>query len=436
MPQWWAGAQLPTLAEGCSGVKILLYGINFHPELTGTGKYSGEMADWLAAQGHEVDVVTAPPYYPQWRVAEGYSGKRFVREALAGSEGRVQILRCPLWVPKNVTGKSRLLHLATFAASSNFGLLWGLWRKPDLIFVVAPTLFQAPMAIFWSRLAGVPAWLHIQDFEVDAALEMGLVRGAQNRTGRVRRVAWAIETFVLRRFNWVSSISDAMVGKLHRKGVELDRVVHLPNWVSLDGIFPIPKSQTLRAELGIADDEVVVLYSGNMGEKQGLDLVVEAAELLKDHPKLRFVLAGTGSARARLEAAAAHLSNVMWLPLQPIEKLNALLGSADIHVLPQRADAADLVMPSKLTGMLASGRSIVGTAAPDTQLGRVLDQVGLRVEAGDSQALALGIKSLAGDAQRRDELGATGRQFAEQTLDKEAILTRFVATVQKEVLRR
>lgn len=417
-------------------MKILLYGINFHPELTGTGKYSGEMAEWLAQQGHEVDVVTAPPYYPEWKVAANHTAAAFRRESMPGTQGKVQILRCPLWVPAHVTGKTRLLHLASFAASSGFGLWWALLRKPDMAFVVAPTLFQAPMALLWCKLFGVPTWLHIQDFEVDAAMEMGLVKGGGNRGGILRRSVWAIETFVLRRFDRVSSISEAMVGKLFRKGVPAERVTELPNWVSLDGVFPIPKPQTMRAELGIRDDEVVVLYSGNMGEKQGLDLVIEAAEHLKDVRGLRFVLAGQGSARARLEASAQHLRNVMWLPLQPLSKLNALLGSADIHVLPQRADAADLVMPSKLTGMLASGRAIIGTAAADTQLGRVLQQVGVRVDAGNSQALAQAIKTLAADGAQRDALGAAGRVFAEQTLDKHAILSRFMQTVAQDVLKR
>lgn len=417
-------------------MKILLYGINFSPELTGTGKYSGEMAEWLAQQGHEVDVVTAPPYYPEWKVAANYTAAAFKRESMPGTQGKVQILRCPLWVPARVTGKTRLLHLATFAASSGLGLLWALLRKPDMAFVVAPTLFQAPMSLFWCKLFGIPTWLHIQDFEVDAALEMGLVKGGSDRGGILRRTVWAIETFVLRRFDRVSSISEAMVGKLLRKGVRAERVTELPNWVSLDGVFPIPKAQSLRSELGIADHDVVVLYSGNMGEKQGLDLVIEAAELLKDQPGLRFVLAGQGSARARLEASAQHLRNVMWLPLQPLNKLNALLGSADIHVLPQRADAADLVMPSKLTGMLASGRAIIGTAASDTQLGRVLHQVGVRVDAGNSQALAQAIMTLATDGAQRDALGAAGRVFAEQTLDKHAILSRFITTVAQDVLKR
>lgn len=407
-------------------MKILLYGLNFSPELTGTGKYTGEMAEWLAMQGHSVDVVTAPPYYPEWRVAPGFSAWRYQRRAMPSTQERVQVLRCPLWVPSKVTGTTRLLHLSSFALSSSLGLIWGLSRKPDLVFVVVPTLLQTPQALILSRLAGVPNWLHVQDFEVDAALGMGMVKVDSGQGGLLRRVVWQIESFCMRRFDRVSSITPAMVKRLQLKGVQAGRLTKLPNWVNLAGIYPISREASMRQELGISDHEVVILYSGNMGEKQGLDLLVDAARRLLDVPSIRFVLAGTGVARARLEKEASSLDNITWLPLQPLEKLNALLGSADIHVLPQRADAADLVMPSKLTGMLASGRAVVGTAALNTQLGEILSKVGVRIEPGDSSGLAHAIKSLANDASARATLGAQGRRYAEETLDKNTILQQFL----------
>ena len=344
-------------------MKVLLYGINFYPELTGIGKYSGEMAVWLAAQGHEVDVVTAPPYYPQWQVGEGYSAWWYRLESCPETGERLRVLRCPLWIPGTVNGITRLLHLGSFAISSFFGLMWGLARRPDVMLVVIPTLFQTPHSLLLAKLAGVPAWLHVQDFEVDAALDMGLIGASGGRkVGLVKSVALKIESFLMRRFDRVSSISHAMVERLLHKGVAPERVIEFPNWVDVSDIHPIQPRQSMRHELGIADDVTVVMYSGNMGEKQGLDVLIDAARLLRRAPSIQFILAGSGSAEERLKAGAADLPNVVWLPLQPKEKLNAFLGTADIHILPQRADAADLVMPSKLTGMLSSGRAVIGTA--------------------------------------------------------------------------
>jgi serine/threonine protein phosphatase PrpC len=181
----------------------------------------------------------------------------------------------------------------------------------------------------------------------------------------------------------------------------------------------------------LAPDDVLLLYAGNLGEKQGLETVLEAARALADQPRLKFVLAGDGTARARLQQAAAGLPNLRWLPLQPLERLNELLGAADLHLLPQRADAADLVMPSKLIGMLASGRAIVGTAAADTQLGRVLDAVGCRVLPGDVPGLVAALQALAADPARRQQLGRAARAYAEAHLSQQAIMARFEAQLQQ-----
>jgi len=212
--------------------------------------------------------------------------------------------------------------------------------------------------------------------------------------------------------------------------VEPARCELFPNWVDLALVYPMAGPNAFRAGLGLAEDDVVVLYAGNMGEKQGLELVIETARALAAVPRLRFVLAGCGAARQRLEAAASGLPNVVWLPLQPLERLNELLNAADIHVLPQRADAADLVMPSKLIGMLASGRATVGTAARDTQLGLVLEVAGQRVDPGDAGALASALLTLAQDAPLRQARGRRAREHAERHLSQGAIMTRFEMRVQ------
>lgn len=403
-------------------MKVLLYGINFAPELTGIGKYSGEMAAWFATRGHAVDVVTAPPYYPEWKVHAGFAGSRWQRHTW-GPDGSVQVMRCPLWMPGRITGKTRLLHLASFALSSFFPLVSAAIRKPGLMVVVVPTLATAPLALLVARLWGIPVWLHVQDFELDAMLGIGLVSGG----GRFKRWATALESWVLRRFDRVSSISPKMLTRLQDKGVDPAKVVDFPNWVDLDAIHPLQGFNALRAELGVQSHHICVLYSGNMGEKQGIEVVIEAARQLGHRADIQFIFCGAGAAMQRLKAAAMGISSIQWHPLQPLEKLNDLLNAADIHVLPQRAEAADLVMPSKLTGMLASGRAIVGTAHVNTSLGQVLAQCGVRVDPEDATALAASIASLADDPARRSTLGLAGRRYAETNLGRDAILQRIEA---------
>jgi colanic acid biosynthesis glycosyl transferase WcaI len=204
--------------------------------------------------------------------------------------------------------------------------------------------------------------------------------------------------------------------------VAADKQVHFPNWIDLDTVRPLTAPSSYRAELGIPADAVVALYSGNMGGKQGL---AEAARLLADEAGLQFVFCGNGAGKAELVRLTQGLPNVRFLDLQPMARLNDLLGLADIHLLPQRADAADLVMPSKLTGMLASGRAVVATAHADTELGRVLSSCGVLVTPGDAVGFAAAIGNLARDPLRRQELGPAGRGHAELNLGIDRILSRF-----------
>ncbi|BDT66912.1 D-inositol-3-phosphate glycosyltransferase [Comamonadaceae bacterium OS-1] len=400
-------------------MKILLYGINFAPELTGIGKYTGEMAAWLAARGHQVRVITAPPYYPAWQVSPGYSASRYTTEQWQG----VTVMRTPLWVPARPGGAKRLLHLASFALGSLPVLLRQWFWRPNVVWVVEPPLFCAPAAAMLARLAGGKAWLHIQDYEVDAAFDLGLLKGAA-----LRRCVVAAEGWLMRRFHRVSTISGRMLGRAQAKGVDAARLVSFPNWVDISAIQPLRGPSPYRAELGIAADAVVALYSGNMGGKQGLEVLAEAARLLTDQPQVQFVLCGGGAGRADLVQRCLGLPNVRFLDLQPVERLSDLLGLADIHLLPQRADAADLVMPSKLTGMLASGRAVVATAHPHTELGRVVAQhCGVVVPPEDAAALAGAIRTLAADAPRRAQLGRSARAYALAELDRDAVLARFEA---------
>ncbi len=152
-------------------MRILISGINFSPELTGIGKYTGELAEYLALAGHEIRVVTAPPYYPQWKVLSGYSGWKYKLEREKG----ITIYRCPLWVPKRPRGLSRIIHLTSFALSSLLPLLLQLAWKPQIVISIAPAILSAPFALSVAKLSGAKSYLHIQDFELDAASSLGLI---------------------------------------------------------------------------------------------------------------------------------------------------------------------------------------------------------------------------------------------------------------------
>jgi colanic acid biosynthesis glycosyl transferase WcaI len=407
-------------------MKILLYGLNFAPEPVGIGKYSGELVAWLVDQGHEVRVITAPPYFPQWRVGLGLPGSwwGYRRQPWAGAE----VWRCPLWVPARPSGLTRLLHLASFAASSLVPLLAQLPWRPEVVITVAPAFFCAPAALLLGRLCGrrTLCWLHIQDFELDAAFELGMLKGRL-----IRRIAEAWERRTLRGFKVVSSISGAMVERAVAKGVDLRKAVLLPNWVDLQAIHPQSAEQRAvnpyRSELGIPEGALVLLYSGSMNKKQGLELLVAVIRQLADLPQLVWVLAGEGPTKAELAAAVVDLPQVRLLPLQPAERMNDWLNMADVHLLPQKGSAADLVLPSKLLGILASGRPVVVSSPASSELGQLAEQGGIRVEPEDATAFAAALQQLVGDPELRRALGQRARLLAEERFGREAVLGRMEA---------
>lgn len=401
-------------------MRIIIVGINFAPELTGVGKYTGEMAARLAQRGHRVTIVTAPPYYPFWHVRWDYRSWTWRRE----SWNDCSVIRCPIYVPQKASGLRRLAHLASFSLTSIPATIAAvLAEKPDIVISIAPTLMSSPVALAIARLTGAKSWLHIQDFEAEAASHLGLLP----RPG-LKRAAAAFERGLLKRFDLVSSISPKMVDRLLAKGVAKERALLFPNWVDTDVIRPLDRASTLRRELDLPEDRLIALYAGSMGGKQGLETLIEAARHLAKYDSsssaILVVLAGDGLERAHLQAMAQGLSNVRFVDLQPANRLNELLNLADIHLLPQRSGVADLVMPSKLGPMLASGRPVIATVAPGTQVAMVIANSGIAVPPGDTSALVKAIQCLAADPTLRRRLGENARREAEAEPSAEQLLDR------------
>ncbi|HAI6106864.1 TPA: colanic acid biosynthesis fucosyltransferase WcaI [Escherichia coli] len=376
-------------------MKILVYGINYSPELTGIGKYTGEMVEWLAAQGHEVRVITAPPYYPQWQVGENYSAWRYKRE-----EGAAMVWRCPLYVPKQPSTLKRLLHLGSFAVSSFFPLM--------------------------AKLSGARTVLHIQDYEVDAMLGLGLA--GKGKGGKVAQLATAFERSGLHNVDNVSTISRSMMNKAIEKGVAAENVIFFPNWSEIARFQHVADADVdaLRNQLGLPDNKKIILYSGNIGEKQGLENVIEAADRLRDEP-LIFAIVGQGGGKARLEKMAQQrgLRNMQFFPLQSYDALPALLKMGDCHLVVQKRGAADAVLPSKLTNILAVGGNAVITAEAHTELGQLCETfpgIAVCVEPESVEALVAGIRQ----ALLLPKHNTVAREYAERTLDKENVLRQFI----------
>lgn len=400
-------------------MRILIFGINYSPELTGIGKYTGEMGGWLAKQGHDVHVVTAMPYYPEWDVHQAYKGKMWFTEVVEG----VKVHRVPLYVPKEVSSSKRIIHEFSFVMGVLpywFKFLFS--KKFDVIFCAAPPFHLGMLPLMLSKLRGIPMVSHIQDLQVDAAKELGMIK---NQT--FLNIMFGLERFILKNSTKVSTISLGMEQKIAAKGIPASQQLMFPNWVDESAIKPLPKEQSLRAEFDIGMEDKVVLYSGNLGEKQGLESIIETAKLYKDRKDVYFIIVGSGGAKEKLQqmAAEANLDRVQFYPLQPYEKLSALLATADVHLVLQKKSAADLVMPSKLTGILSAGGCSIVTAEPGTSLYTVMHKydMGLLCEPENNVALSETI----GIAINSDltSYRVNARKYAEQFLSKENILKQF-----------
>jgi len=398
-------------------VRLLIHGMNYAPELLGIGRYTGELGTYLAARAHQVTVLTAAPYYPQWRVQEDYRPQRWRREWLDG----VEVLRAPQYVPGRVSGLGRLLQECSFDASCLYWWSTCLLERPwDAMVAVCPPMTSGLVPGLLARRLGIPLVIHVQDLQLDAARELGILR----QPLLLEVLTW-LELRLLRQARKVTTISRSMAARLAAKGVAASRLQVLPNWADLDKVRPGPRLNALRRELGLTS-ETVVLYAGNLGEKQGLEVILEAAALTRSKPSIRYLIAGEGAARERIKLRAQDLGldNVTFLPLQLNSRLPLLLAAADLHLVVQRREAADLVMPSKLTNIMAAGRPFIATAARATELGRVTTEsrAGLLVPPEDGRALAQAVLALAQDPGARKEMGIRARRYAEAFWDRERIL--------------
>lgn len=408
-------------------MKFLLVSQNYSPELTGIGKYNGDMCTEFVKRGIDVSAVVAPPYYPEWQVKKGYSRWWYKKERVAG----VDILRCPLYVPKKVKTVRRLIHLLSFAFTSGLALMTKLFSRPDVIFLVQPTLFCAPMVLLYSKLTGAKSVMHIQDFEVDAMFGLGMVG-----EGRIARWTKKIETWLMRQFDLVSTISFSMMDKAKSKGVEEEKIIYFPNWSNTDFVSPDTQGDVLKKEWGFDSSDKIVLYAGNIGHKQGLEIVLEAARDLSDSTAVKFVIVGAGAHLKQLmqQARKMNLINLFFKPLEPWERVPEMLALADIHLVVQKKGAADAVLPSKLTNILSAGGHALITTELDTELGRINEKfpgIYSCVEPENTDLFVGALRQLLNQDLTRHN--PVARQYALDYLAKDKILNAFVSELEQLV---
>ncbi|MCW8216122.1 glycosyltransferase [Streptomyces griseolus] len=392
--------------------RLLVVSTNYAPEVTGIGPYATQLAEHWAASGAVTDVLAGMPHYPAWRVDERYRGVWRREESRQG----VTVHRRRHYVPP----RQSALRRAVFEASVLVhGLLAPPPGRPDAVVSQMPSLAGGVLGARIARRHGVPHLPVVQDLMGAAAAQSG-IRGG----GRAASAAGAAERYALRDAALVGVIHESFVPGVRALGVDAGRIRVVPNWSHVPG--PSADRAATRARLGWPEDTPVVLHSGNMGLKQGLDVLVGLARLA---PHVRVVLMGDGNQRAALRTSAAGLPNVDFLPPAGAAEFPDVLAAADVLAVTQRASVLDMSVPSKLTSYFVSGRPVVASVAAE---GGTADEVrrsgaGVLVAPEDPAALLAAVRRLAEDPAASDALGAHGPDYVAHHLSREAGLARFDA---------
>jgi colanic acid biosynthesis glycosyl transferase WcaI len=399
-------------------MRILVLTINYWPELTGIGAVLTHRCEYLASVGHEVTVCTAMPYYPEWRIHPGYTHKLFSREEHNG----VTILRSWLWIPKKVTSAKRIAFETSFLATSLLRAIQN--RKPDLLLVTSPPLGLGISAVMLSRWWKIPYVFDVQDLQPDAAADLGML------PDRVLPMLYRLEAMAYRNAALISTVTGGMSNKIVEKGIPVDKVVVVPPTAdsSLFEVGTRISGDEFRREHGL-DGKFVVGHCGNMGVKQGLDLVLDVAARFREQRDLVFLLAGNGAKRASLEhrASVLGLSNVRFFPLQETAVFLQMLAAVDVGLIVQQSAVSDIVFPSKTVTLLSAARPVIAAVNNKSEIGRVIQNSrgGVVVESESPQALAAAVQKFLCNLEKRLAMGEQGRQYALQHWEKNRVFSAF-----------
>jgi colanic acid biosynthesis glycosyl transferase WcaI len=410
-------------------VNLLVLCPHFAPDVAPTGEVITSITAELAARGHQLHVVTSLPWYRHHRIEDGWNG-RLWREQVT-DWGRITRVHPFPTDKRNIP--ARALAFGGFTALS--GVVAALSRpQPDAVLAMSPPLTLGLAGWLAARARRAPFVFNIQDVFPDVAVELGVI----TNPAIISTASW-LERFTYLRSDAVTVLSDDLRDNVTRKlgGHRPDRVRVIPNFVDIEHIRPAPRENRYREEFGLSG-KTVVMYAGNVGFSQSLDLVLDAAAALAHEPDLVFVINGGGAARADLQRRASNAPNVRFVDMQPKDRLPELLAAADIHVVPLRRGLARSSVPSKMYSILAAGRPIVASVDAGTEVAVVVDRAGagITVPPDDPEAFTKALARLVGDPDEAERMGQAGRSFVERWASPAAIAEQYEALFDELRARR
>lgn len=399
-------------------MRVVVWGINYAPEVAGIAPHNVALCEFLQRQGYHVEMVTTFSYYPAWRKRAEDRHRFFRTDRISG----VPVHRCWHFVPPRVSTWKRILHEATFVLTSTMRIL--LLQRPDVYVVVSPPLLLGAAGWLVATLKRAPFIFHVQDLQPDAAVGLGMLR-----TGLFTRALYWLEAFAYKHATRVSGISEEIVDAFRRKGVPDRKLILFPNAVVLPGDRDIPVRDKFRAKHDFTAGEFLAAYAGNLGVKQGLEILLEAADLLRAEKAICIVIAGDGAAREKLEEKIRdrNLSNISMLPLQYGIDYKELLVDADVSLITQQSGSGNAFFPSKLLVTLAYSCPVVTVADEESALARAVAnaQCGKNISPGHAEQLANCLRHLSENRQPLRHWGANGRAYVEE-FEQHRVLDKFL----------
>ncbi|MFD2934225.1 glycosyltransferase family 4 protein [Spirosoma flavum] len=403
--------------------RVLIYSQAFFPDHSGIPIYSSDFAFYCSENGYDVDVITGFPFYPQWEKRKEDKGKLFAKETVKG----ISIYRGYLYVAKNPTSFQRILHeltLVLFALLNSFRV-----KRPDIIVVfTTPVLLgviAAFMNLFWKRKLVI----NVQDFQVEAAYSLGMLKGST-----VLHIINKIEIWSYKQAHHVSSISNSMTQLLiDRKKIDHTKVILWPNWLHVkESKSDFPEKGLFRQKFGISQDSFLVAYAGNIGKKQGLEILVDIATKFSVRPDLLFLIIGEGSGLESLKAYAAKLGveNVLFLPFLNAQEYKEYLVDVDAIFISQMKIPFDVYFPSKLLGIMSVGQLLIISADQNSELYKVMKKNNLALVADydDTDTLKEHIDTAIGNCSKVKEYKTESVKFIDQ-YDRELVLSNFLKSL-------
>ena len=399
---------------------------HFTPDLAPTGIIGARLITELGALGVRTDVVTSLPWYQKHAVEDAWKGRlKHVERTGFGTVTRLH----PFPTGDKRSIPKRAVGFSAFCAAS--ALQGSLGPRVDAVLAMSPPLPIAATGWLVAKARRAPFVLNIQDVTPDAAVELGALTNPQ-----AIRAGEELEKWSYNRAQAVTVLSEDMRANLAAK-TDPAKLHVIPNFADTDAIRPGPRDNAYRREYGLGD-KTVVMYAGNVGMSQSLELMVEAARHFRDRDDLVFVVNGVGSGLKPLRELAAGLDNIVFAPMQPLDRLPEVLAAADLHLVLLHTGLAKASVPSKIYSILSAARPALASVDRGTEIERIITESGAGAVVGpdDGPAFVRALDELLSGPDGLAARGAAGRRWVEAELTPAGVARHYADLLEDVVTRR